>query len=259
MQAVGNEVAVHEGEGVVGQPRVQSGHQGAREDHGKDIGRERPRRGSETPRTCGDGMAPLIQPQVQRQPPEQTQDQDRETQVRGQFHGADHGLVDKAALHHDPAHRALCAAQHEQPAQLQRQRAANGAPDQKHDERHREGDPYDASPQAVEVLQPEDSLERLQAHAGVLQQVLRRLTIGVESGLPLRLVERWQDGEDLPLNHGQAGVRKPCRCAETRHEHHHAAQDKQPDRNGPASARGRGAGCGSAPGRAVWDGNGRRR
>ena len=76
----------------------------------------------------------------QRHPEHRREDREREAEVRGQAELRHARIVDEAAFHHVPAHRALQAAQHEDAEELPRVAGRNVAPRDEPQERDEEDD-----------------------------------------------------------------------------------------------------------------------
>jgi hypothetical protein len=85
---------------------------------------------------------------------------------------ADPRLVHESALHHPPAEQPLRTAEHEHQHQSWRQPCLHATPPEEPQHRQGKGHAHHAPEQAVCVLEPEDPLEAVQIHAGVLVDVL---------------------------------------------------------------------------------------
>src|SRR3546814_5856081 len=103
-----------------------------------------------------------------------------EGEGRGEAVLADGRPLGKAGGDHEPAERALGAAEGEGGEQLLAERTIDLPAPPEPRERHHEHHADEAPPQAVDVFPPEDRLELLQAHAGVHLLVFRDLAVRSE-------------------------------------------------------------------------------
>ena len=140
---------------------------------------------------------------------------------RGQFR--------QAGRHHPPTEKALEAAEHEQPGKRRREVPVEAALEQEHHERNGESEADDASEEAMRPFPPEDRLEVLDPHPGVLH-ALRDLLVGLEFGLPVGIAERRDGaGDRLPRSDGQPGFGQPRRATDHHHDQHQERHTIEPD------------------------------
>ncbi len=166
-------------------------------------------------------------------PPHRGEDRQREPEMRGEAELRHPRIVDEPALHHVPAHRALQPAEHEDAGEPPRMAGRNAAPGDEPQQRQQERRADHPAEQAVEILPPEDALERGQAHPLVHLLVLRRRLVLGEGLLPLRVGERRQRADDrLPLGDREPRVREASHAADDDHREHQRAADEQPCRHG---------------------------
>jgi hypothetical protein len=77
-------------------------------------------------------------------------------------------------------------------------------PGEKENERYEEDDTDCASEQAVQILEPENALELLDAEIGIYLQEFRTFLVHLEYAQPLGLGHRRQNAhERAPVNHGK--------------------------------------------------------
>ncbi len=112
-RTLGHQPTVHQGKGVVHQPGIQPGNEGAGECGHGDEREEWPGVTAQTPKVAVVGGRGSGQKQAQRDPQDVGVDGEGEPQVGRQPILADAGIVDQAALHHVPAERALQPAEEE--------------------------------------------------------------------------------------------------------------------------------------------------
>ena len=143
-------------------------------------------------------------------------------------------VVDQTALDHVPAQCSLRSAEQENPEQHRRQTgrrwklSACDEPQQRHDE----GEPDQAPEQAVDIFHPEYAFERVDAHAAIYLQVLRRRLILGKRFVPLRLGQRRQCADDgLPFGDRQARMRQARHAADHDQGEHQGAADEKPGRD----------------------------
>ncbi len=151
--------------------------------------------------------------------------------MRGKHGRLDIDPVGEAALHHQPADRALRAAEQEQHDQPERIAARHGALRQEPQQWQRESDADQPAEQAVEIFPEIDVLERGERHALVHQHILRAVLIGIELGLPVGGAERRQRaGHRLPLGDRQARLGEPRDAADRHHQQNQPGNAEQPGR-----------------------------
>ncbi len=141
-------------------------------------------------------------------------------------------VVDQAALHHVPAHRALQSAEDEDAEELPRVTGRNLAARGEPDERREKHETDQTAEEPVDVLPPEDALELGDRHRVIGQLVLRRLLVLLERLLPICVGERRNRADDrLPLDDRQARSGQTRDTADDDHREHERATEEEPSRD----------------------------
>jgi hypothetical protein len=177
------------------------------------------------------------------------EDRERDPQVRREPHRVDLRVVDQPGLHHDPAHRALQAAEHEDRPEPERGRAVQLLRQLEKEQGQKKNEADHPGEQAVDVLPPEDALEALEGHAGVDQAELGRFPVLGEQPLPLDFRQRRQHADQrLPLDDRQPRAREARDAAHHHDGEHQPGAKEQPAGDLTAVAFGHGAqGCPRGP------------
>src|SRR5260221_13642409 len=196
--ALGDETAVHQREGIVGETGIEPGDEAAGEQGQEDERDNRRRRA----RQQGGRQRPRrTRPeQVERCPQDRGIDDDGKAEMGDEPVLADLDAVDETALDHDPAEHALEPAEHENADQPRHQTGRDATAEQAPQEGRGKGDYDQAGPQAVQPLPEEERLEVRQAHPGMHELELRDRPIFGEFRLPCGFAQRRQyAGDRLPF------------------------------------------------------------
>ena len=153
---------------------------------------------------------------------------------------ADINPLRQAAGDHIPAHKALQAAQREQPQKRRQLRAADFLLREEDNKRNEKHQADNASKKAMPPLPPINEFELGQAHAEIDQLIFRDLLIFLELGQPISLRERRQrTAYRRPFGNRQAAIGQPREATDQHHQHHKTGNRKQPQGDLAVSSAGR--------------------